>query len=110
MFLHYIRISVATAATPRPSDPRDPRPSAHESLFDLETGEFLRQTTHQGFRGDSCWSRGLAWAIYGFGTAYAYARDPLLLATAEACADFYICHTPDDGVPPWDYDAPAGSP
>jgi len=83
--------------------------TAHEGLFDLETGEFLRQSTHQGYRGDSCWSRGLAWALYGFGTAYAYARDPMLLATAEACADFYIRHTPADGVPPWDYDAPADS-
>lgn len=83
--------------------------TAHEGLFDLETGEFLRQSTQQGFRADSCWSRGLAWAIHGFGTAYAYARDPLLLATAEACADFYIRHTPPDGVPPWDYDAPPSS-
>jgi unsaturated chondroitin disaccharide hydrolase len=82
--------------------------TAHEGLFDLETGEFLRQTTHQGYRGDSCWSRGLAWALYGFGTAYTYVRDPALLATAEACADFYIRHTPPDGVPPWDYDLPLG--
>jgi len=81
--------------------------TAHEGLFDLETGEFVRQSTQQGYRGDSCWSRGVAWAIYGFGTAYGYARDPLLLGTAEACADFYIRHTPADGVPPWDYDAPA---
>jgi unsaturated chondroitin disaccharide hydrolase len=83
--------------------------TAHEGLFDPETGEFLRQTTHQGYRGDSCWSRGLAWALYGFGTAYSFARDPALLSTAEACADFYIRHTPPDGVPPWDYDAPPES-
>jgi unsaturated chondroitin disaccharide hydrolase len=83
--------------------------TAHEGLFNLETGEFLRQSTHQGYRGDSCWSRGLAWALYGFGTSYAYTRDPRLLATAEACADFYIAHTPADGVPPWDYDAPLES-
>lgn len=80
--------------------------TAHEGRFDSETGEFLKQTTHQGYRGDSCWSRGLAWALYGFGTAYRYGRDPALLATAQACADFYIRQTPADGVPPWDYDAP----
>ena len=79
--------------------------TAHEGMFDPETGEFLKQTTHQGYRGDSCWSRGLAWALYGFGTAYSYHRDSRLLATAEACADFYILHTPPDGVPHWDYDA-----
>lgn len=81
--------------------------TAHEGLFDLETGEFLRQTTHQGFRGDSCWSRGLAWALYGFGTSYEYSRDPRFLDTAEACADFYIRNTPADGAPPWDYNASA---
>ncbi len=83
--------------------------TAHEGIFNLETGEFLRQTTHQGFRGDSCWSRGLAWALYGFGTCYSYTRDARFLETAEACADFYIEHTPSDGIPPWDYDAPPES-
>lgn len=80
--------------------------TAHEGIFDLESGEFLRQTTHQGYRGDSCWSRGLAWALYGFGTCYGYARDPRFLHTAEACADYYISNTAADGVPPWDFDAP----
>jgi unsaturated chondroitin disaccharide hydrolase len=80
--------------------------TAHEGIFDLETGEFLRQTTQQGYRGDSCWSRGLAWSLYGFSTSYEYSRDPRFLSTAEACADYYITHTPADGVPPWDYNAP----
>ena len=83
--------------------------TAHEGLFDVETGEFLKQSTHQGFRGDSCWSRGLAWSLYGFGTAYGYSGDPRFLWTAEACADFYLAHTPAGGVPPWDYDAPPES-
>jgi unsaturated chondroitin disaccharide hydrolase len=67
--------------------------TAHEGIFDTDTGEFLKQTTQQGYRGDSCWSRGLAWALYGFGTCYEYSRDPRFLETAEACADFYIMHT-----------------
>ena len=83
--------------------------TAHEGIFDVETGEFLRQTTHQGFRGDSCWSRGLAWALYGFGTVYRYTHDPRFLHTAEACADFYLAHAPADGVVPWDFDAPPES-
>jgi unsaturated chondroitin disaccharide hydrolase len=80
--------------------------TAHEGIFDLQTGEFLRQSTQQGWRGDSCWSRGLAWALYGFGTAYRFTQDARYLATAEACADFYLENTPADGVPPYDYDAP----
>ncbi|MCW5982026.1 MAG: glycoside hydrolase family 88 protein [Bryobacteraceae bacterium] len=80
--------------------------TAHEGLFDVDTGEFLKQTTHQGYRGDSCWSRGLTWALYGFGTAYEYSRDPRYLNTAQACADYYITHAPANGVPPWDFNAP----
>src|SRR5437016_1656703 len=82
--------------------------TAHEGLFDRENGEFIRQSTHQGYRGDSCWSRGLAWALYGFGTAYQYTRDPRFLETACLCADFYLEQTPG-GVPPWDYNAPPDS-
>ncbi len=80
--------------------------TAHEGLFDLETGEFLRESTQQGFRGDSCWSRGLAWAMYGFTTAYEYTHDNRFLQTAEACAAYYIAHCNADGVPPWDFSAP----
>ncbi len=80
--------------------------TAHEGIFDLQTGEFLRQTTQQGYRGDSCWSRGLAWALYGFAVSSEYSRDPRFLQTAEACADYYITHTPANGVPPWDYNSP----
>jgi unsaturated chondroitin disaccharide hydrolase len=79
--------------------------TAHEGLFDPNTGEFLRESTHQGVRGDSAWSRGLTWSLYGFGTAYRYSRDRRFLETAELNADFYIDATPAHGVPPFDYDA-----
>jgi len=83
--------------------------TSHEGIFDLDTGAFLQQSTHQGYRGDSCWSRGLAWALYGFSTSFEYSRDPRFLSTAEACADYYITHTPSDGIAPWDYNAPPES-
>jgi unsaturated chondroitin disaccharide hydrolase len=83
--------------------------TAHEGIFDPDTGEFLRQTTQQGYRGDSCWSRGLTWALYGFSVVYEYSRDPRFLETAEACADYYITHASADGVPPWDFTAPKDS-
>jgi unsaturated chondroitin disaccharide hydrolase len=80
--------------------------TAHEGIFDPASGEFLRQSTHQGWRGDSTWARGLAWAMYGFGTAYTFTGDVHFLHTAEACADFYIERTPAHGVPPNDWDEP----
>jgi len=80
--------------------------TAQEGIFDLETGSFQRHTTHQGFRPDSCWSRGLTWAFYGFGACYEATRDPRMLETASSCADYYLTHTNADGVPPWDFQAP----
>ena len=81
--------------------------TAHEGLFDLETGEFLRQSTHQGWRDDSSWARGQTWALYGFGTAYRFSGDARFLDTAERCADFYIARTPAQGVPPNDWEEPS---
>ncbi len=80
--------------------------TSHEGIFDLETGEFLRQSTHQGWRDDSSWARGLAWALYGFGTAYEFSRDRRFLHTAESCAAYYIENTPAHGVPPNDWSEP----
>jgi unsaturated chondroitin disaccharide hydrolase len=80
--------------------------TAHEGIFDLQSGEFLRQSTQQGWRGDSSWARGLAWALYGFSTVYQFTGDIRFLETAELCARFYMQHTPDHGVPPNDWDEP----
>ena len=80
--------------------------TAHEGLFDLQTGAFLRQSTHQGWRDDSSWARGQAWALYGFGTAYGFTGDERYLDVAQRCADFYIERTPEHGVPPNDWEEP----
>ncbi|MGH7214816.1 MAG: glycoside hydrolase family 88 protein [Tepidisphaeraceae bacterium] len=80
--------------------------TSHEGIFDTQTGEFLRQTTHQGYRGDSCWSRGLAWSLYGFGTCHELIGDRRFLNAAERHAEYYLMNTPPGAVPPWDYDAP----
>lgn len=80
--------------------------TAQEGIFNLEAGSCERHTTHQGYRPDSCWSRGLAWALYGFGACYEATRDPRMLDTAQSCADYYLTHTNPDGVPPWDFQAP----
>jgi unsaturated chondroitin disaccharide hydrolase len=82
--------------------------TAHEGIFDLETGAFLRQSTHQGLSGESDWSRGLAWSLYGYGTVYTYTNDPADLAVAERNADHFIARCPAIMVPPWDFDVPPG--
>jgi unsaturated chondroitin disaccharide hydrolase len=90
--------------------------TAHEGIFDAATGEFLRQSTQQGWRADSTWARGLTWALYGFGAAYRLSGEICYLDTARLCADFYLRNTPFDegapggpGVPPNDYDDPSQS-
>ncbi len=87
--------------------------TAHEGLFNLETGEFIRQSTHQGWRDDSSWARGQAWAMYGFGTAYRFTQDERFLRTAQDCADFYLARTSfssgatyGPGIPPNDWEEP----
>jgi unsaturated chondroitin disaccharide hydrolase len=83
--------------------------TAQAGVFDTSTGQFLRNTTRQGYRSDSTWSRGLAWSLYGFITCYELSENIHYLEIAHQNADFYIENTPD-GIPPWDYDAPADGP
>jgi unsaturated chondroitin disaccharide hydrolase len=80
--------------------------TAHEGLFHAETGQFIRQSTHQGWRDDSTWSRGQAWALYGFTAVHRLGGGEEFLATARRCADFWLEHVPDDMVPLWDFDVP----
>ena len=94
---------------PLPDDRADPgpRPTARPPTRGSSTSRpatFLRQSTHQGLRPDSAWTRGLAWSLYGFGTVFTYTDDPADLAVARRNADYYLARCPDSLVPPWDFD------
>jgi unsaturated chondroitin disaccharide hydrolase len=84
--------------------------TAHEGMFDVETGEFLRQSTHQGWSAASTWTRGLAWAIYGFTAVHRLSGEAEFLETARRCADCYLRRAPKGLVPPWDFDVPPEGP
>jgi unsaturated chondroitin disaccharide hydrolase len=84
--------------------------TVHEGIFDLETGQFLRQTTHQGWSGESTWSRGLAWSLYGFTAAYRFTGEREFLEVAKRNAAFWLRRSPPGLVPYWDYDLPAEVP
>jgi unsaturated chondroitin disaccharide hydrolase len=84
--------------------------TAHEGIFDVETGAFLRQATHQGWSADSTWTRGLAWAIYGFTAVHRLNGGAEFLDTARRCAECYVRRAPAGLVPQWDFDVPPDGP
>jgi unsaturated chondroitin disaccharide hydrolase len=77
-------------------------------VVDYDTsGRILSRGTFQGFSDSSTWSRGQAWAIYGFTLAYRYTRDARMLQGAQRTAEYYLARLPADSVPNWDFNAPA---
>ena len=73
--------------------------TAHVVDYAARSGKLRRKRTRQGYARDSTWSRGQAWAVYGFTMAYRETGDRRLLAAARRAADWYFGHLPADLVP-----------
>ena len=82
----------------------------HAFRFDLKTGQPLGPDNVCGNSRDSYWSRGAAWAIYGFALSYRYTRDEKYLAVAVRLAQKFIAQLDREVVPLWDFRLPAGAP
>jgi unsaturated chondroitin disaccharide hydrolase len=104
------RVADAHCTTTRDTIVREDGSTAHEGIFDPETGKFLRQSTHQGLRPNSAWARGLAWSMYGYTKCFGLTGNREWLAVAERNADFWITHLPEDHVPFWDFHADPSQP
>lgn len=96
--------------------------TAHESVFNVKDGNFRCPNSQQGYSGFTTWTRGLAWAMCGFAEQLEWLAtredaelepfggratiEAYMLKAATATCDFYIEHTPTDGIPYWDTGAP----
>ena len=89
--------------------------TAHESIFNLNDGNYRCPNSQQGYSPFSTWTRGLAWAILGFAEQIEFidattdvdaTTRRMLMKAAIACADYYVKSCCTDGVPMWDTGAP----
>ena len=97
-----------------------PGRTAHEAVFNVESGVFRCPNSQQGYSPFSTWTRGLAWAVCGFAEELEFISSRrgdeagvpvaqtlrLLTSAATATADFYLANSCADGIPMWDTGAP----
>lgn len=70
-------------------------------------GTVENKNTHQGKNDESSWSRGQAWAVYGYVSCFRETGDKKYLDFAEKIAALIMSRVKtDDLIPYWDYDAP----
>ncbi|MBT9776595.1 glycosyl hydrolase family 88 [Clostridium sp. MCC353] len=80
----------------------------HIIVLNPENGELLDTPGGQGYGCGSAWSRGQAWAIYGFALSYRHTERPEYLATAKKVAHYFMAQTDaTEGVALLDFRAPA---
>lgn len=101
----FAQIAARHARTSRSVLVRPDGSTVHVANFNPDTGAYLRPETHQGLSHASCWSRGQAWALYGFAETYRRTGDDIFLYTARRLAEYAIARAPQDKVPFWDYDS-----
>ena len=96
--------------------------TTHEAIFNLNDGNFRCPNSQQGFSPFTTWTRGLSWILCGYPEELEFLDtledselepfggraeiEGFMRKAAEAVADFFIEHTPTDGVPYWDTGAP----
>ena len=79
----------------------------HIVVFDPENGEMLETPFGQGIASGSSWSRGQAWALYGFALSYLHTGKQAYLDTAKRIAHYFIANVSDDWIPRCDFRQPA---
>ena len=103
---YYKEVAIKHADTTMPNHFRDDYTCWHVVSYNND-GTVECKQTHQGKNDDSSWSRGQAWAVYGYTATYRETEDTKDLDFATKIADMIISKvTTEDAIPYWDYDAP----
>ncbi len=87
---------------------RDDGSCNHIMIFDPVTGEALDSPGGQGYEKGSSWSRGQAWALYGFTISYLNTGEARYLDGARKIADYFISCIRADGLSDCDFRQPKG--
>ncbi len=82
----------------------------HIVVFDPVTGKMTGALGGQGMGENSCWTRGQAWAVYGFTLSYIHTGKQEYLDTAKKAAGYFMAHIPQSGLIPVDFCQPADCP
>lgn len=85
-----------------------PDGTAHHIVkLDEETGEFIEAFGGQGYELGSSWTRGQAWAVYGFILSYIHTGRQEFLDTAKSVANSFIANAAvNDWIIPIDFRQP----
>jgi unsaturated chondroitin disaccharide hydrolase len=101
------RIAMAHADTSIATHLRDDGSIIHIVEHDRETGECVATYGGQGYEVGSSWSRGQAWAVYGFVISYLHTNEERYLNAAKQVANYFIANCCDDWIPRVDFRAPS---
>ncbi len=79
----------------------------HIICYDPETGEVKSTLGGQGYEEGSSWTRGQAWAIYGFALSYLHTGEKRYLDAAKRVANYFLSAAAEFGyIPPIDFRSP----
>lgn len=81
---------------------REDSSTFHTYYFDMKTGEKTKGVTHQGFKDDSSWARGQAWAVYGLPLNYKYNKFENCEYLYERVLNYFLNRVPEDLICYWD--------
>lgn len=99
----FAKIALLHAGTVLDNFVREDGSCEHIVVFDPDTGARVRTLAGQGQYAGSAWSRGQAWALYGFTLTYMHTREERFLDAAKRVAKFFLANIPRSGLIPADF-------